>query len=584
MLIRLFFLKLLVLTNIIIVAIGTSTAYAWTFGPVKFESYDGTVLDGQLFKPDNYNQADSLPGIILVPGWALPKEATYPNAIEFANRGYVVLSYSPRGYGLSEGFVNTAGPKDREDFSSALDWLLNNTKVDVNRIGSGGTSYGGIVPTNSASFDERVSVLAMFDMPTEVVDAFYQGESPNAFWTRFLELASRVGRPDPVIKQNLNDLFDHSRIPEIIDWALERSPMEFIDQINDRQVPVFMSLSYRDRMFRPNSGMRYFEALTGPKILQLQDGIHGIPEDSADDYRQDTYFDWFDYWLRDIDNGIMERPMADFQLHRSKERVTYEFWPSPNIAYNPIYLSPNEERLTGDLLLEPNIINDIWALDSLFFGNQESKQPTTGDPLVDAQKELYVNFETLDPDLAHSYQSDFLPQGLKLRGTPTVNLRIQAWDEQVQIVAYLYQINPNGEALYLTHGARTFYDLYPGELIDTEIELTTLMYDFVPGSRIGLAFDAQDPQFVRPPQRFFSLDVIHSEFQPNVLWLPTDGDIVYAGAPDEDDLISHPEQPGDSTPDRAVNNGSVSGGGSGGSLGVLMVFAGLLASLRRRSA
>ncbi|MCG8668237.1 MAG: prolyl oligopeptidase family serine peptidase [Pseudomonadales bacterium] len=590
MFIRVFFLQLLVLISLYIVAFGTTPAYGWTFGPVQFESYDGTLIDAQLFTPNNYSKNENHPAIVLVPGWSMPKETTYPNAIEFANRGYVVISYSPRGYGFSGGLVDTAGPLDRDDFSSAVDWLIENARIDPERIGTGGVSYGGIIPLNSSSFDERIRAVAALDIPAEVEDAFYQGESPNAFWTQFLQLASNIGRPNPDIRKNLDGLFANENIPQILEWARERSPRSYIDFINDRQVPVFLSLNYRDRMFRPNSGIRYFENLIGPKLLQLHDGIHGAPVSESENYRSNTYFDWFDYWLRDIDNGVMDRPLVDVQLHRTSQRVGYQEWPALNIQNQTLYLAPNAERYTGDLLKEPEINNDLWALDS-FFSSQESEQPTSGRPLTDAQADVFTDFETYDPDLAHAYQTDFLPSGAKLRGIPTVNMRIQAWDEQVQLVAYLYQINPDGQALYLTHGAKTFYDLFPGELVDLEIELTALMYDFTPGSRIGVAIDTQDPQYRRPPQPSFSLDVVHSLMMPNQINLPIEGELEFAAVEEEEEPETDPQTPDTSTPseddtdnvDRSSSGNSNSGGGgSGGSTGILLLMTTGLLALRRK--
>lgn len=587
------FLKRLVLTSLAIIAFGISTAYALTFQAVKFESYDGTMIDAQLFKPTGYNSSDeSYPAMVLVPGWTLPKETTYENAIEFARRGFVVLSYSPRGFWGSEGLVNVAGPNDRDDFSAAIDWLLDNSRVDIDRIGSGGVSYGGIVPGMGTSFDNRISALAMMDFPAEVLDAFYQGETPNKFWTQLLEFTSRLGNPDPEIRQNLNDLFAHRRIPELIAWAEARSPMQFIDNINDRQLPVFISLNYRDRMFRPNSGIRYFEALTGPKKLQLHDGIHGMPDEAYAGYRSNTYFDWFDYWLNDADNGVMDRPIADFQLHRSEERVQYYDWPSADISDIPIFLSPNDASYTGDLLLEPDVLNDIWLLGA-FFSNMEDEQPTSGQPLTDAQTDIYLDFSQLNPDKAHTYQSNLLPNGLKLRGAPTVNLRIQSRYEQVQVVAYLYQVNPDGQALYLTHGARTLYDLFPGELVDIEIEMTSLMYDFEPGTRLGLAFDTQDPQFVKPPNAIFNLDVIHSGLVPNTLWLPVDGDVAFAATNQVPGDQTNPgsdegdNEDGSQSGDRATasnSSNSNSGGSSGGSINLLFLVLTTMVCAARRSA
>ncbi len=74
----------------------------------------------------------------------------------FASKGYIVLSYSARGFGMSEGLINVVGDKGMEDLAAVIDYLENNTPVDISKIGMAGISYGGGISLLGLSRESRV--------------------------------------------------------------------------------------------------------------------------------------------------------------------------------------------------------------------------------------------------------------------------------------------------------------------------------------------------------------------------------------------------------------------------------------------
>ncbi|WP_231882960.1 alpha/beta hydrolase, partial [Oleiphilus sp. HI0132] len=98
----------------------TSDAYT-TNDDIIVEANDGVDLAANVFVPNDLSEP--APAIIFVNSWALNEYEYLTQAGELAEKGYIVFSYSTRGFGTSEGMINTAGPKDIDDFSRVIDYL-----------------------------------------------------------------------------------------------------------------------------------------------------------------------------------------------------------------------------------------------------------------------------------------------------------------------------------------------------------------------------------------------------------------------------------------------------------------------------
>lgn len=51
-------------------------------------------------------------------------------------------------------------------------------------------------------------------------------------------------------------------------------------------------------------------------------------------------FRWYDYWIKGIDNGVMDEPSVSVFVEGSRERVTAGQWPPKDVGYKSLYLRP----------------------------------------------------------------------------------------------------------------------------------------------------------------------------------------------------------------------------------------------------
>jgi dipeptidyl aminopeptidase/acylaminoacyl peptidase len=120
---------------------------------IRWQSYDGTTIEGFLIFPHGY-EPDSGPYPLIVMNHGGPHSASgygfsFKNHF-FAANGYFVLLPNFRastGYGqaFKWGTWGAWGEKDGEDVLSGVDHLIEHFPVDRQRVGSTGHSYGGII-------------------------------------------------------------------------------------------------------------------------------------------------------------------------------------------------------------------------------------------------------------------------------------------------------------------------------------------------------------------------------------------------------------------------------------------------------
>ncbi len=119
-------------------------------------------LDATLYLPEE----TPAPVVIVAHGFGGSKESVDGDARELAQRGFVALAYSARGFGRSEGQI-ALNALDHEvaDASELVSWLAEQPEVQTDsegdpRVGVTGVSYGGALSLLLAGTDDRVDALA----------------------------------------------------------------------------------------------------------------------------------------------------------------------------------------------------------------------------------------------------------------------------------------------------------------------------------------------------------------------------------------------------------------------------------------
>ncbi|ALE84161.1 alpha/beta fold hydrolase [Pseudonocardia sp. HH130629-09] len=126
----------------------------------------GTIdLDTSLYVPASATAASPAPAVLVAHGFGGSKDSVDSDARELAARGYVVQTWTARGFGASGGGIGLDDP-DREvaDASRLVDRLSRRADVQQDgpgdpRVGVTGGSYGGGLALLLAGYDRRIDAI-----------------------------------------------------------------------------------------------------------------------------------------------------------------------------------------------------------------------------------------------------------------------------------------------------------------------------------------------------------------------------------------------------------------------------------------
>jgi ABC-2 type transport system ATP-binding protein len=138
-------------------------------------------LDATLYTPER----TPAPAVLLPHGFGGSKESVAGQARELTERGFVVLTYSARGFGRSTGQIALNDP-DREvaDAQRLIDYLATRPEVLNDhgdpRIGVTGASYGGALALLLAGVDKRVDAIAPVIAYNDLTQALLPNDATTA--------------------------------------------------------------------------------------------------------------------------------------------------------------------------------------------------------------------------------------------------------------------------------------------------------------------------------------------------------------------------------------------------------------------
>jgi hypothetical protein len=229
----------------------------------------------------------------------------------------------------------------------------------------------------------------------------------------------------------------------------------FIDRINRSGIAVYMTVGWYD-VFTADMFYWYGD-LSVPKRLTVRPTDHSqVSANRADlDYGAEA-LRWFDYWLKGIDNGIMDEPPIHYFVQEGPKKGTWETsdrWPLAPQATAAWYFGPGRSGTVASA-------NDGTLV--------------TQQPLSDPGADLYtVNYSTTTgtksrwgaidaahayPDLAAhdamalTYTSAPLTQGLEVTGHPVVHMWFATAAPDLDVFVYLEAVDRTGKSTYLTEG------------------------------------------------------------------------------------------------------------------------------------
>ena len=283
--------------------------------------------------PENETKAD--------PNGALDHFPSYYDNV-FVPRGYAVALVDLAGSRGSSGCIDLGGPAEIDNTKRVVQWLAGDDdalafdadgeEVDAEwssgRSAIIGKSWNGTVANGVAA--TGVDGLETI-VPIGAISSWHQ-----YFWhngARFsgfspADLADGVRDVDEDdCSEVIDELEDADTIADPDDpfWT-ERNYIEDADQV---EASVFVVHGLNDYNVKPHEYGRWWDALADNDVdrkIWLSQVAHEEPFDFRRDEWIETIHRWFDHWLHDVDNGIVDEPTADVE-YAPDEWATFDDWP-----------------------------------------------------------------------------------------------------------------------------------------------------------------------------------------------------------------------------------------------------------------
>ena len=315
------------------------------------------------------------PAILLRTPYESDNQRSLERGVWWAERGFAFVPADCRGRYEAEGSFYPYHP-DGPDGHDTLEWIAAQPWSN-GKIGTAGGSYGGLfqwqlAPLGSPHLTAMAAHVICDDYYSDVHyigGAFQLGLSLLSSVTFMTNMPipgfgpifdnGRVFRHLPLIDMDIETI--GKEIPWYRDWLTHSSYDDYWNEIDTSDkydkidAPAFIRCgwfdAYPDGTFRLWNGMtkhgKTEKARKSQKVL-MGPWTHGEPTGSrlGDlDFGPHSYMEivqeekrWFDYWLKGIDNGIMDEPPIKLFVMGTNEWRFENEWPLARTQFTPYYL------------------------------------------------------------------------------------------------------------------------------------------------------------------------------------------------------------------------------------------------------
>lgn len=492
-------LALLVLLagTVLAVLAGPAAAAPATTGPRFVDIASGAVvLKANVVAPA---AAGRHPAVVLPSSWGLNDLEYLAQAKALAARGYVVVSYTPRGWWQSGGEIGTAGPADMADLSTVLDWMIANTAADPARIGAAGISYGAGLSLLGSAFDRRIRAVAGLSGWTDLGYSLYADSTRHRQAPGLLQVAADLlGNPGPELTGMLDDFAANRNAAEVLAWSRVRSAATYVDAINANRPAVLLANAWGDSFFPPNQLVDFYGRLTGPKRLEFRPGDHAIAELTGilglDNEVWTSVHRWFDQYLAGVDTGVTSEPPVYLKPYNAAAEG-YPAW-AALASTTRRYGLGQIRRLDGTGLLG-GAPSTGWSkslpTDLNTTADGGAVLITNGVAAFTGQRP-WVWLPTVSRSRAGVWAAARPATAQRIRGIPKLHLELSGTAARGTVVAYLYDLDAVGNAGLITHAPITWLDSAGGDR-GVDLALPATAFDLPAGHSLTLVVDTVDPLY-----------------------------------------------------------------------------------------
>jgi predicted acyl esterase len=534
---------------------------------VKVRMPDGTMLDGDIYRPSSnerfpvilgahaYNKNLQSPpmrpvGFTPMRGYMESGDSTF-----FARRGYVHAVFNVRGSGGSGGFYQLMGPVEVQDVCHLIDWLAAQS-WSTGDVGMFGVSYFARLAKAVAAVapNPLKAIFAPFAGTDDYRHRCYHGGIlAHGFITHwrnslhrpnyrslykeahgeaaYREAIARAMRDEeimavPALREALQNP-DSGTNALVVDLLLHPLDGPFWQERNAQdaraKIPAYLGACWGNYGLHLPGAFSAWKDWKGPKKMVIGPGIY---LDRPVYQFQDESLRWFDYWLKGIDNGVMDEPPIRCFIPPTGEWQPLTDWPPPAARWTTFYL--HKEGILSEHELWPEEGSDSFDESSFEHG-------------------------------AATYATPLLVENTEIIGPSVLTLYVSTTDVEALLFATLLLIDRHGQEHELTRGwlrasqrrlreDSTAWEpvlahekrepLEPGKIYELRIPMVATGRLFQAGERIAIRIKGADDEppvnslqalarnHLRRP-RPARITIHHNEASPSHLDLPiTRGNII----------------------------------------------------------
>ena len=511
---------------------------------------DGSILRADIYRP---RTSEPLPVLLCRTPYEKQCDRLFNDATKMAARGFIVAVQDIRGRYASDGeflWMFDHGYAEDVDGYDSVAWAAK-LPGSTGKVGTFGLSYDAWVQWELASLrPPSLAAIAPSGIPPRVLDLTYgifeTGRRLRWFYTMGADYRKRDGlTAGPQSRDEAKAIWNFMEREKWI-WFLPLAELpaeeifygfaaefrKYLRHQNEEywhfpalhkevNVPAFATTGWYDRTINTIehiTGMRQNghsefarknqKLLVGPwshttDFERMVGDFDFGPE--AEQSWHDMLKRWFDYWLKGIDNGVMdEPPIRLFVMGENAWRNENE-WPLARTVFSDYYFhsSGSANSPLGDGFLSTTPPGDE-PTDSYIYDPRDPVMSLTTLEVQDApfdQRPLDHRRDVL------VFSTKPLSQDIEVTGPITIKLFAASSALDTDFTAKVVDVYPDGQAIRLCYGIvraqyRESYQqpslIRPGEIYEYTIQLRPTANLFKKGHRIRVDISSSDfPMFDR---------------------------------------------------------------------------------------
>jgi uncharacterized protein len=528
---------------------------------------DGARLKADVFRPED---GGKFPAILNLGPYQKDKLWTPPPTLEekpnpymnwetvnpewWVPKGYAAVRVDGRGSGNSPGQCEPWSFAEAVDFYDAIEWAAVQPWCN-GKVGLSGISYFAINQWFVANLQppSLKAIIPWEGFADLYRDALFHGGIASLFMTNWFTghlLHHTLGRASQHLANAwaVNTL--HFWLANNLDSGAFRGAQAQWDRII---VPMFTVGNWSGMALHLRGNTEAFmRAASKHKKLRIHAGTHVHPFYTEEGRRDQLRF--FDYWLKGIDNGVMDEPPVKLAIRKGKDEIEWRNeheWPLKRTQWTKFYFdvsaaASGKEPRVGALVPKNPQASSACAYPSSSLGSMGSTSAASSQVMGGGIK----------PGMGVSLETPPLAQDTEVTGPVAASFYVSSESEDMDLFLTLRNIGPDGNEImetgqqgapvpvakgwlrashreldenlslpyrpYHKHTHRLY--LKSGEIVKVDVEIWPTSMVFKKGHRIRLD--------VQPRDGVGSQSYMHYHADYN-----TGGNTIYAGGQHESFLL-----------------------------------------------